>query len=121
MFLLLVSLKTSHHIFNSDLALEAYHKHFCTDTRSSHDLSLAQEMVMWAAATATMHIGIFHLVWKMGRAIYFIAVTDAIPKSSFCQNQLYSTRVTNISGETFDCQSAAILLLFQPLKGSKLT
>lgn len=76
---------------------------------------------MRAAATATTHIGIFHLAYKMGQAIYFLAVTDAILKSSFCQNHLYSTRVTNISGETFDCQSAAILLLFQSLTGSKLT
>lgn len=57
----------------------------------------------------------------MGQAIYFIAVTDAIPKSSFCQNQLYSVKVTDISQETFGCQSAVILLQFQSLKGSKLT
>lgn len=57
----------------------------------------------------------------MGQAIYFIAGTNAIPKSSFCQNQLYSVRVTDISWETFGCQSAVILLRFQSLKGSKLT
>lgn len=38
-----------------------------------------------------------------------------------CQCQLYSTRVTDISWKTFGCQSAVILLLFQSLKGSKLT
>lgn len=94
---------------------------FWTKIRSSHDLSLAWERVVWAAATATAHIGIFHLVWKMGQVMYFIAVIDAILKSSFCQCQLYSMRVTDISWKTFGCQSAVILLLFQSLKGSKLT
>lgn len=58
----LVAITFSRQTESMILVLEGSHRLFWTKTRSSHDLSLAWEIVVWVAATATAHISIFHLV-----------------------------------------------------------